>query len=142
MANTLIQLNIVSLEASIFSGLVELVVVTATTGELGIMAGHVPLLASIQAGQIRITTEKQYSVYYTSGGILEVQPDLITILADTVVRAEDLDDVSAAEARAGAKGILANKKTNSDFAEALAQISHVTAKLKTIQFNHRYNKNR
>lgn len=133
MNKKLIQLSIVSLEADIFSGLVEMVVVTAITGEIGIMAGHIPLLTMIKPGQIRTISEDKYIIYYVSGGILEVQPKVVTILADTVIRAEDLDEVAAINARNGAKGILANRESNSDFADALAQVVHATAKLKTIQ---------
>jgi F-type H+-transporting ATPase subunit epsilon len=127
------QLNVVSLEKDIFSGTVDMVVVTAAMGELGIMAGHMPLLTTIKPGQIRIAAGDSYEVYYVTGGILEVQPTVVTILADTVRRAEDLDEAAAIEARNGAKGVLADRKSNANFAEALAQIAHATAQLRTIQ---------
>ncbi len=140
MANkNTMQLNIVSLEEDIFSDAVEMVVVTATLGEIGIMPGHLPLLTMIRPGQIRAMSGDGYWVYYVTGGILEVQPDTVTILADTIVRAEDLDEAAAIAARRGAQGVLANKKANSDFAEALAQIAHATAQLRTIQLSRRGN---
>lgn len=131
-----VQLDIVSLEAKIFSGLVEMVVVTGIMGELGILPGHMPLLTAIKPGQIRITLQGgAQDIYYVSGGMLEVQPSVITILADTVTRAEDLDEAEAIIARENAERVLANKKANVDFTGALVQISQAAAKLRTIKMS-------
>ncbi len=128
-----VQLDIVSLEAQIFSDLVEMVVVTGVMGELGILPGHLPLLTAIKPGQIRITLQGGgQDVYYVSGGILEVQPGVITILADTVTRATDLDEAEAIIARDNAERLLANKQSNIDLTSALVQIAQATAKLRTI----------
>lgn len=136
-----VQLDIVSLEAKIFSGLVEMVVVTGIMGELGILPGHMPLLTTIKPGQIRIILQGGIQdVYYVSGGILEVQPNIITILADTVTRAADLDEAEAIIARENAERLLANKQSNIDFTSALVQISQATAKLRTIKLSRRGDK--
>lgn len=137
-----VRLDIVSLEANIFSDLAEMVVVTGEMGELGILPGHTPLLTSIKPGQIRITLQGgAQDIYYISGGILEVQPKVITILADTVTRADDLDEAAAIIARENAERLLAGKKSNVDFTGALVQIAQATAKLRTIQLSHKGNKN-
>lgn len=138
-----VRLDIVSLEASIFSDLAEMVVVTGEMGELGILPGHTPLLTSIQPGQIRITLQGgAQDIYYISGGILEVQPKIITILADTVTRAADLDEAAAIIARENAERLLASKQSNVDFTGALAQIAQATAKLRTIKLSLKNNKNK
>lgn len=138
MAATTIQLDIVSLEASIFSGLVEMVVVTGEMGELGILPGHTQLLTSIKPGQIRIVLpENIQEVYYVSGGILEVQPYVITILADTIVRAADLDEAAAIASRESAERILADKKAAVEFTGVLAQLAQATAQLRTIKIAHK-----
>lgn len=138
MAATTIQLDIVSLEASIFSGLVEMVVVTGEMGELGILPGHTRLLTSIKPGQIRIILpENIQEVYYVSGGILEVQPYVITILADTIVRAADLDEAAAIASRESAERILADKKAAVEFTGVLAQLAQATAQLRTIKIAHK-----
>lgn len=136
-----VQLEIVSLEAKIFSGLAAMLVVTGEMGELGILPGHTPLLTAIIPGQIRIIlpTGKQ-DIYYVSGGILEVQPDIITVLADTVIRAADLDETAATAARENAKHLLNSKKSNVDFTGALVQIAHATAQLQTIKVLRKNNK--
>ncbi len=131
-----VRLEIVSLEAKIFSGLAEMVVVTGIMGELGILPGHMSLLTAIKPGQIRIVLQGgAQDIYYVSGGILEVQPTVITILADTVIRAADLDEAAAITARENAERLLANKKSNVDFTSALAQISQAAAKLRTIKMS-------
>lgn len=132
--SAIVQLDIVSLEAKIFSGLIEMVVVTGVMGELGIMPGHLPLLTMIKPGQVKINLAGGIQeIYYISGGILEVQPDLVTILADTIIRATDLDEAAAIEARESAKRILANKTANVDFANVLVQLAQAVAKLRTIK---------
>ncbi len=133
-----VHLEIVSLEAEIFSGLAEMVIVTGAMGELGILPGHMPLLTVIRPGQIRITLQGGVQdIYYISGGIMEVQPDVITILADTVIRAADIDEAVAITARESAERLLANRATNVDFTGALVQIAQATAKLRTIKLLHK-----
>lgn len=129
-----VHLDIVSAEAKIFSGLVEMVIVSGETGELGILPGHTPLLTSIKPGPIRLIHQGgNQEVYYVSGGFLEVQPNLISILADTVVRAADLDEVAAVESRQRAERSLINKKSSTDFSSALIQLAQAAAQLRTIK---------
>ena len=129
-----IQLDIVSLESSIFSDQVEMVIVSGIMGELGIMPGHAPMLTAIKPGQIRIILPGNIQdVYYISGGILEIQPYIVTILADTVVRADDLDEAEAAAARKNAELLLSNKQSSIEFSILLAQLAKATAQLRTIQ---------
>jgi F-type H+-transporting ATPase subunit epsilon len=138
MATTTIQLDIVSLESNIFSGLVEMVVVTGTMGELGILPGHTQLLTSIKPGQIRIALPGNIQeVYYVSGGILEVQTYAITILADTVVHAADLDEAAAIASRENAKRLLVGKKSAVEFTGVLAQLAQAVAQLRTIRIAHK-----
>jgi F-type H+-transporting ATPase subunit epsilon len=140
MAST-IQLDIVSIETSIFSGLVEMVVVTGEMGDLGILPGHAQLLTSIKPGQIRIMLpENIIEIYYISGGILEVQPYVITILADSVVHAADLDEAAVMVARENAQKLLIEKKSNVDFTGIAAQLAQATAQLRTIKLAHNKNK--
>ena len=136
-----IQLDIVSLESSIFSDQVEMVIVSGVMGELGIMPGHTPMLTAIKPGQIRINLPGNIQdVYYISGGILEIQPYIVTILADTVVRADDLDEAEAVAARRNAESLLSNKQSNIEFSILLAQLAKATAKLRTIQLAHNKDK--
>lgn len=136
-----LHLDIVSLEAQIFSGLAEMVVVTGIMGELGILPGHTPLLTEIKPGQVRLELPGGVQgIYYISGGVMEVQPNTVTILADTVIHAADLDEAAAIAARESAERMLANKKSNVDFTAALVQIAQAAAKLRTIKLAHRSDK--
>lgn len=129
-----VHLDIVSAEAKIFSGLAEMIVVTGNMGELGILPGHTPLLTTIKPGQIRVTRQGgEQDFYYVSGGILEVQPNVVSILADTVTRAADLDEAAAIEARQRAERLLASRKSNADFSAALIQLTQAMAQLRTIK---------
>jgi len=129
-----VHLDIVSAEAKIFSGLAELIVLTGELGTLGILPGHAPLLTSIKPGPVKVTCQGgKEEFFYVSGGILEVQPDLVSILADTAQRAADLDEAQAQEARKRAHASLLNKKSNTDFTNALIQLTQAIAQLRTIQ---------
>jgi F-type H+-transporting ATPase subunit epsilon len=129
-----IQVDIVSIEANIFSGAAEILIVTGEMGELGIMPGHAPLLTTIKPGQIYINLpENIQEIYYVSGGILEVQPYVVTILADTITRAADLDETAATTARANAERLLADKKSNFDLTKTLTQLAQTAAQLRTIK---------
>uniref|UniRef100_UPI00261B0898 F0F1 ATP synthase subunit epsilon n=1 Tax=Clostridium sp. TaxID=1506 RepID=UPI00261B0898 len=115
-------------------GLAEMLVATGDMGELGIFPGHAALLTAIKPGTVRVVAQggKEY-IYYISGGILEVQPDNVSILADTVVRASDLDEAQAAIAKQEAERILANKKAGVDVTNALVQLTQAIAQLRTIK---------
>lgn len=126
--------NIVSTEESLFSGLVELVVATGSYGELGVSYGHAPLLTELKPGPVRLVKQNgEEEIYYLSGGYLEVQPDIVSILADTATRAGDLDEAAAEEARKQALHDLQNQSGEFDFSRATSQLAEATAQLKTIE---------
>lgn len=129
-----IHCDIVSAEQEIYSGLVEMVVATGTLGDLGISYGHAPLLTSLEPGPVRIKKQNGESeVYYVSGGYLEVQPGVVSILADTAIRADDLDEAAAAEAQKEAEHALANQSGDFDYGRAASQLAAAAAQLRTIQ---------
>lgn len=126
--------NIVSTEESLFSGLAELVVATGSLGELGIGYGHAPLLTELKPGPVRIVKQNgEEEVYYLSGGYLEVQPDVVTILADTALRVDDIDEAAALEARKQALHDLQNQSGEFDYSRAASQLVEAAAQLKTIE---------
>ncbi|MCC5810453.1 MAG: F0F1 ATP synthase subunit epsilon [Ectothiorhodospiraceae bacterium] len=142
MASTM-HLDIVSAEEEIFSGDVEFVVARATEGELGIMPRHAPLLARLQAGEVRVRRgggEEQY--FFVSGGMIEVQPKAVTILADTAARAKDLDEAAAEEAKKRAEEAIRNRSGEMDYARAQTELAAAAAQLRAIQSlrKHRGNK--
>lgn len=129
-----IHCDIVSAEQAIFSGLVEMVVATGTLGDLGIGYGHAPLLTSLVPGPIRIKKQNgEEEIYYVSGGFLEVQPGTISVLADTAIRADDIDEAAAAEAQREAEHALANQSGDFDYGRAASQLAAAAAQLRTIQ---------
>jgi F-type H+-transporting ATPase subunit epsilon len=129
-----IHCDIVSAEQEIFSGLVESLVATGSQGELGINYGHAPLLTDLVPGPIRIVTQNgEEQVYYVSGGFLEVQPGVVSILADTAIRADDVDEAAAEEARQAAEHALANQSGDFDYGRASAQLAEAAAQLRTLQ---------
>ena len=131
---TTVFCNIVSAEEEIFSGQVEMLVVSGTIGELGIMPGHTPLLSGIKPGPVRLILEGgTEEVFFASGGYVEVQPAAITILADTAVRAADLDEAAALEARQKAEQELTDQRAEIDFARVSADLQDQIARLRTIQ---------
>ncbi len=126
--------SIVSAEKEIFSGQVEMLVVSGTDGELGIMPGHTPLLTGVKPGPVRLTLEGgEEEIFFASGGYLEVQPTSITILADTALRADDLDEAAAVAAQQKAEQELADQKADIDFARVAADLQEQAALLRTIQ---------
>ncbi len=142
MASTM-HLDIVSAEEEIFSGVVEFVVARATEGELGIMPRHAPLLARLQPGEVRVRREggeEQY--FFVSGGMIEVQPKAVTILADTAARAKDLDEAAAQEAKRRAEEAIRNRSGEMDYARAQTELAAAAAQLRAIQSlrKHRGNK--
>jgi F-type H+-transporting ATPase subunit epsilon len=129
-----IQVDIVSAEKSMFSGKAESVVATAIYGEIGILPNHAPLLAELKPGEVRVhINSNKTEIFYVSGGMLEVQPDSITILADTALRAKDIDEGKALEAKQRAERILNEKHTEFDYAKARADIAMAAAQLRAIQ---------
>ena len=133
MAST-VQCSIVSAEEEIFAGEVEMIVATGDLGELGILPGHTPLLTGIKPGPIRLKLPGgQEEIFFASGGYLEVQPSAITILADTAVRANDLDEAAAMEAQKAAERELADSAERIDFSKAQASLMESAAMLRTIR---------
>jgi F-type H+-transporting ATPase subunit epsilon len=129
-----IHCDIVSAEEEIFSGLIEMLVATGGEGELGVGYGHAPLLTSLVPGPVRIVTQDgNEEVYYVSGGFLEVQPGIVSILADTAIRAHDVDEASAEEARKEAEHALANQSGDFDYGRASAQLAEAAAQLATLR---------
>lgn len=127
------QLDIVSVEKAIFSGQIDELAVTGKMGELGILPGHTPLLTLLKPGEIRVTNDGQTTVFYVSGGTLEVQPDVATILADTVVRADDLDEAAAIAAQERAEKAIQDRTSDLEYEAALAELAEVTAQLRAIR---------
>ena len=134
MAMTM-HLNIVSAEAEIFSDTVEVVFVPLTSGEVGIYPRHTPLIGEIKPGEITVRSnegENEQS-FYVSGGILEVQPHIVTVLSDTAIRAKDLDEQVALEAKRQAEEAMKDQKTDMDFARAQAELAEAIAQLNMIR---------
>ena len=129
-----IHCDIVSAEEEIFSGLVEVLVASGEICELGVSYGHAPLLTSLVPGPVRIITQSgDEQVFYVSGGFLEVQPGVVSILADTALRADDVDEASAEEARKEAEHALANQTGDFDYGRASAQLAEAAAQLATLR---------
>ena len=128
-----IHVDIVSAEGEIFSGEAEMVFVPATEGELGITPRHAPLLTLIKAGEVRVKTASGEQSVFVGGGALEIQPRKVTILADTAVRAHDLDEVAALAAKQRAEEALANTTDKIDQAHALAELAQAAAQLKLLE---------
>lgn len=130
---TIFHLDIVSAEESIYSGPVEFMVAPAQMGEVGIYPRHTPMLTRIKSGMVRIKAQlKEEEMIYVSGGLLEVQPDVVTILADTAVRSHDLDEAKAIEAKRAAEEALKNRESELDYARAQAELSEAMAQLAAI----------
>jgi len=127
-----IHVDIVSAEASIYSGLAEMVYAPGIMGELGIAPRHAPLVTRLKPGEIRVDTGKEELDFFISGGILEVQPHVITVLADTAIRAADLDEAKALAAKKRAEEALADKASNIDYAKAQAELAEAAAQLSAI----------
>ena len=129
-----VHCDIVSAEENLFSGLVEMVVAAGEMGDLGIIRGHAPLLTALKPGPIRVIKQDgNEEVIYVSGGYLEVQPNGISVLADTAVRAGDLDEAAALEAQKHAQKALENQSSDFDTSRAMTQLAEAAAQLRTIQ---------
>ena len=134
MAILSVNLNVVSAEEELFSGSIESLQITGSEGELGIMPGHAPLLTSLKPGMARIVKKGgDEEVIYLSGGMLEVQPNHVTVLADIATRADDLDEQAAEEAKQRAEEQLNAHGDDVNFAEAAAELARAVAQLRVIQ---------
>ena len=128
-----IHVDVVSAEELIFSGLAEFVVLPGEAGELGILPGHMPLMTRIKPGAVRIKLpDGKEELIFVASGLLEVQPGLITVLADTAIRGGDLDEARALEARKAASEAMANRASAMDYGRAQAELAEATAQLAAI----------
>jgi F-type H+-transporting ATPase subunit epsilon len=132
MAMTL-HVDIVSAEKEIYSGTAEMVFAPLVTGEVGVLPRHAPLIARMKPGEVRVRTSTEELQFYVSGGVLEVQPHVVTILADTAVRAKDLDEAAAQAAKQRAEEALKDRKANIDYAQAQADLAQAIAQLRSIR---------
>ncbi|MFK7795186.1 MAG: F0F1 ATP synthase subunit epsilon [Gammaproteobacteria bacterium] len=131
---TNMQLDIVSAETEIFSGTVNAVFAPAIIGDVGIYPQHTPLVTRLKPGELKIEVEGEEDRFiYVSGGMIEVQPDVVTVLSDTAIRAEDLDETMALEAKQHAEELLKDKKSEVDSARALAELAEAAAQLRMIE---------
>jgi F-type H+-transporting ATPase subunit epsilon len=134
MAAMTVHLNVVSAEEELFSGRVESLQITGSEGELGIMPGHAPLLTSLKPGMARIVKQHgDEEVIYLSGGMLEVQPNNVTVLADVATRADDLDEQTAADAKKRAEEKISAGSTDANYAELASELARAVAQLRVIQ---------
>lgn len=134
MANT-VRVDVVSAEEEIFSGQAEFIAAPASAGEVGVYPHHAPMITTIKPGALRIklpdTTEE--TLIFISGGMLEVQPGLVTVLADTAIRGHDLDEAKALAAKAAAEEAMKNKASDMDYAKAQAELAEAVAQIQAIQ---------
>ena len=130
-----VHVDVVSAEELIFSGETEFAVFPGESGELGIYPRHAPLLTRVKPGTVRLKKPgvDDYELVYVSGGVLEVQPTLITLLADTAIRAHDLDEAKLLESKRRAEEALRNRTTDINYATAESELAQTLAKLKTIK---------
>ena len=127
-----LEINIVSAEKSLFSGEATFVVATGVQGELGFYPGHIPLLTLLAPGQIRVQYENKEEIFWVSGGILEVQPEQIIVLADAAERAADLDEALALAAKVKAENMLKNQSSEFNTTKATAELLEITSQLEAI----------
>lgn len=128
-----IHVDVVSAEASIFSGEAKFVALPGEAGELGILPGHTPLITRIKPGAVRIeSSDGNEEFVFVAGGILEVQPNLVTVLADTAIRGKDLDEAKASEAKRAAEEALQNQSSELDLARAQSELAVAAAQLAAI----------
>jgi F-type H+-transporting ATPase subunit epsilon len=130
-----IHVDVVSAEKSIFSGLAEFVVIPGVMGELGIYPRHAPLISRIKPGAVRIKMpdQSEEEIFFVSGGILEVQPGVVTVLADTAMRGHDIDEAKATEAKAAAEEAMKDKASVVDYARAQAELAEAAAQIATLE---------
>ena len=129
-----VHCDIVSAEEEIFSGRVEMVIAAGLEGDLGVAPGHAPLLSALKPGPVRVIKQGgEEEVFYVSGGYLEVQPNVVTILSDSAQRAADMDEAAALEAKQEAERELANQSGDFDYSRAASQLAEAAARLRTIQ---------
>ncbi len=128
-----IHVDIVSAETEIFSGTANMVFAPAQMGEVGIAPRHAPFITRLKAGQVRVQNEgKEEQVFYVSGGVLEVQPHVVTVLSDTALRADDIDEAAALEAKKRAEDAIVNRQSEFEYAKAKAELAEAVAQLQAL----------
>ena len=127
------HVDIVSAEEEIFSGTAEMVYAPAEMGEVGIAPRHTQMITRLKAGEVRLQTGDEEKTFFVSGGILEVQPHVVTVLADTAIRADDLDEAQALKAKAKAEQALKDNASKIEYAKAQTELAEAAAQLRTIQ---------
>jgi len=133
MANS-IRVDIVSAEGEIYSGEATMVFAPAIMGEMGIAPNHAPLLTTLRPGEVRVRdTDGEEQFFFVTGGALEVQPFMVTVLADTALRAKDLDEAAALEAKSRAEEALSEQSDDIDVATAQSELAIIAAQLKTLE---------
>ena len=129
-----IHVDIVSAEAEIFSGTANMVFAPTEISELGIAPRHTPLLTRLKTNEVRVQMKgKEEQFFYVSGGMLEIQPHVVTVLADTAMRAADLDEAAALRVKERAEKAMADKQSDFDYARAQAELAEAVAQLRTLQ---------
>jgi len=130
---TTVHVDIVSAEKEIFSGVAEMIFAPAELGEVGIAPGHAPLISKLNVGEVRVkVSETETQEFFVSGGLLEIQPHLVTVLTDTAIRAKDIDEAAALEAKAKAEEALNDKSGKIDYATAQAQLAEAMMQLRAL----------
>ena len=133
MAMTL-HVDIVSAEREIYSGAAEMLFAPLETGEIGVLPRHSPLLARLKPGEVRVRSGGREDLYfYVSGGLLEIQPNAVTVLADTALRAKDIDEAAALKAKAAAEESLKHRQSDLDYARAQAELAQAVAQLRAVR---------
>lgn len=129
-----VHVDIVSAEKEIYSGLAEMVFASAEMGEVGIAPRHAPFITKLNPGEVRVKlNDSESQSFYVSGGLLEVQPHIVTVLADTAIRAKDIDEAAALEAKARAEEALSDKSGKIDYAKAQAELAEAIMQLRTLE---------
>src|SRR5262245_54018518 len=128
-----IHVDIVSAEGEIYSGEASMVIVPASQGDIGIAPRHAPLLTTLRPGEIRVQTPTGEEHFFVSGGAIEIQPHIVTVLADTALRAHDLDEAAANAAKQRAEEALRNRGTAVEVAEAQAELARAAAQIRAIE---------
>jgi len=138
-----VHCDIVSAEEELFSGLVEMVVAHGNLGDIGILPGHAPLLSDLKPGPVRVIKQGgEEEIFYISGGFIEVQPNMVKVLADTATRAKDIDEAAAQAAVKAAEKALSEKGADFDYGSAAARLAEAVAQLRTIeQLRKKYGRN-